>query len=255
MVDKLQIRMMPTIQRIKVANCAFEKCVGHLRDVPIQIGELVGPLEFSLIEISPYDVIIGLPTMIKLYYRLVLKVHFEGDSEIINYEYEREVGDTSEDVFTSDDIGESNNDGESDEGLVIMLSDEKTNTPDCEEDELVNRKLCPLNQTANEGIENMLSKYPEAIANSLWDVRQSTVVVTHRFELTSDNFTHQKATIMSPIQKEAVHKELGRILAAGIITPVESSWTSPVFIAIKKDGAPRFCVDYRKLNSVMYVDR
>ena len=38
MVEKLHIRMMPTTRRIKVANCAFEKCVGHLHDVPIQMG-------------------------------------------------------------------------------------------------------------------------------------------------------------------------------------------------------------------------
>ena len=35
MVDKLHIRM------IEVASCVFEKCVGHLRDVPIQTGALV----------------------------------------------------------------------------------------------------------------------------------------------------------------------------------------------------------------------
>ena len=71
--------------------------------------------------------------MIKLrgrpdYYRMVLKIHFEGDSKILNYEYEREVGHTSEDKFTSYDCGESNNHGESDEELVLMLNDEKTNT-------------------------------------------------------------------------------------------------------------------------------
>ena len=111
MVEKLNIRMMPTTPRIKVANCAFETCVGHLRDVLIQMGELIVPLEFLVIEISPYGVIVGLPTMIKLrtrpdYYRIVLKAHFEGDSEILNYEYEREVWHISEDEFTSGDVGE-----------------------------------------------------------------------------------------------------------------------------------------------------
>ena len=35
MADKLHIRMMPTTGPIKVANCAFETCIGHLQDVPI----------------------------------------------------------------------------------------------------------------------------------------------------------------------------------------------------------------------------
>ena len=55
MVDKLHVRIMPTNRRIKVANCAFEKCVGHLGDVPIQMGELVETLEFFVIESSQYD--------------------------------------------------------------------------------------------------------------------------------------------------------------------------------------------------------
>ncbi len=45
------------------------------------------------------------------------------------------------------------------------------------------------------------------------------------------------------------------MLEAGIITPVESPWISSVVIATKKDGSPRFCVDYRKLNAVMVGDR
>ena len=32
-VDKLHIRMVPTTRRIKVANCAFQKCLSHLRDL------------------------------------------------------------------------------------------------------------------------------------------------------------------------------------------------------------------------------
>ena len=123
----------------------------------------------------------------------ILKVHFEGDSEIINYESEGEVGHTSEDKFTSDDLGDSNNDDESDEGLVLMLSGGKTNAPDYEEEELVNRKLCDLNQTAIEGIKSILSMYTELIANSFEGFRPSTVAVTHRFELTSNNPIHQKA--------------------------------------------------------------
>ena len=41
------------------------------------------------------------------------------------------------------------------------------------------------------------------------------------------------------------------MLQAGIITPVESAWTSPIVLATKKDRNPRFCIDFRKLNPVM----
>ena len=79
---------MPTTRRIEVAHCVFQKCVGHLHDLLIHIRKLVSPLEFLVIESSPYDVIIGLQIMIELrarpdYYRMVLKVDFKSDPEIL----------------------------------------------------------------------------------------------------------------------------------------------------------------------------
>ncbi len=70
------------------------------------MGELIIPLDFLLIEESLYDVIMGLSTMVRLrerpdYNRMLLKIHFKGDSEILNYEYERGNGNASEDEFTS----------------------------------------------------------------------------------------------------------------------------------------------------------
>ncbi len=106
MVKKLHLRMQPTNIYIKVANCASEKCVGTLNEVPISMGELVVPMDFLALEETPYDILIGLPAVIQLrarpdYYRMVLKIHNGGDSEILNYEYERDSGYTSEDEFKS----------------------------------------------------------------------------------------------------------------------------------------------------------
>lgn len=52
-----------------------------------------------------------------------------------------------------------------------------------------------------------------------------------------------------------VKEEIDKMLEAGIITSAISAWSFPVAIATKKDGKPRFCVDYRVLNQKMKADR
>ena len=43
------------------------------------------------------------------------------------------------------------------------------------------------------------------------------------------------------------------LLQAGIVRPSLSPWTSPV-LPVKKDGIIRFCVNFRKLNTVTVPD-
>ena len=53
---------------------------------------------------------------------------------------------------------------------------------------------------------------------------------------------------------KAVNEELGEMLAVGIVGPSTSPWAYPVVIVPKPDGTIRFCIDYRKLNSVTKMD-
>jgi len=41
---------------------------------------------------------------------------------------------------------------------------------------------------------------------------------------------------------------------AGVIEPSQSPWSSPIVIAKKKDGRPRFCIDFRKVNEASHKD-
>ncbi len=40
----------------------------------------------------------------------------------------------------------------------------------------------------------------------------------------------------------------------GVIEPSTSEWSSPIVLVPKKDGTLRFCLDFRKLNSVSNFD-
>ena len=44
------------------------------------------------------------------------------------------------------------------------------------------------------------------------------------------------------------------MLDNGIVEPSEGPWSSPIVLAKKKDGTLRFCVDYRKVNTITKRD-
>ena len=53
-----------------------------------------------------------------------------------------------------------------------------------------------------------------------------------------------------PKTRELEQAEVEKKRKAGVIEPVMSEWTAPVLFAQKKDGKLRFCIDFRKLNSM-----
>ena len=54
--------------------------------------------------------------------------------------------------------------------------------------------------------------------------------------------------------KDVVDTEVTQMLEQGVVKPSSSPWSSPIVMVKKKDGSWRFCVDYRKLNSVTRQD-
>lgn len=60
---------------------------------------------------------------------------------------------------------------------------------------------------------------------------------------------------LAPAEKEVAEKQIQQWLEEGIIQPSSSEYASPVVVTTKKDGTPRLCIDYRRLNRQVVRDR
>lgn len=54
--------------------------------------------------------------------------------------------------------------------------------------------------------------------------------------------------------KPVVNTEVNKMLNQGVIRHSNSPWSSPIVMIQKKDGSWRFCIDYRKVNSMTQQD-
>ena len=64
-----------------------------------------------------------------------------------------------------------------------------------------------------------------------------------------------RAYRMSPYKIQRVKEYLTENLSKGFITPSQVLYSSPVLFALKSNGDLRFCVDYRKLNTLTKRNR
>lgn len=65
--QRLNLTPGRTNRHITVAGNGKREVIGELRGVPIKLGDLTVPLNFLVLADTPFEVIIGLPTMEALY--------------------------------------------------------------------------------------------------------------------------------------------------------------------------------------------
>jgi hypothetical protein len=56
------------------------------------------------------------------------------------------------------------------------------------------------------------------------------------------------------MHREKIEKMVDEMEEEGVIQQSKSPWANPVVLVEKKDGGTRFCVGYRKLNSITKLD-
>ena len=89
----------------------------------------------------------------------------------------------------------------------------------------------------------------DIMATSLADL-PGTTEIYHRIDTGDSPPIRQRQYRMGPEEKQEISRQTKEMLAAGVIEPSETAWSSPTLLVKKKSGDYRWVVDLRKLNSV-----
>ena len=111
----------------------------------------------------------------------------------------------------------------------------------------------PLTEANKEQLFYLLGEYADIFAISKEDLGR-TAKVQHRINTGNSHLIRQPLRRIPPAKREEVRQLLKEMLDQDVIKPTNSPWASPVVIVKKKDGSPRFCVDYHKVNTVTRKD-
>lgn len=231
-VDCLGIEPDNTNRRITAVM--GEKCpvVGMIKDVPIHLDKKVVNPNFLVVQGSPYDVIVGDPTMESMEGVLDLghrvgsfvvygdKIEIPREPEYVQEDAGYKVG-TDTDDFTSATSAEESEERQgseleaSEEELIPMINDgeikgavcDSTDSEPCSGGEkfesVINPGLAHLSKRQAKRITPLL-KHGEVVAYSLHDLRQASVNTRHQFELSDDRPLYAKNRRMTTAHQKLV---------------------------------------------------
>ena len=81
-----------------------------------------------------------------------------------------------------------------------------------------------------------------------------TIVIIHKIDTGDAAPIRQYPGHLPYAYREETDKQASEMLQQGVIKSSNSPWTSPVVLVKKKDSTFRFCIDYRKLNTITKRD-
>ncbi|GBM30208.1 Retrovirus-related Pol polyprotein from transposon 297 [Araneus ventricosus] len=129
-------------------------------------------------------------------------------------------------------------------------------------EEVDSLSVLPIDVTPNEvelniglDVPNIFKdKVQQSILNYVPHKTKTTNVELNILVKSSEPISHQPRRLPFS-EKTIIQTQVPEWLEQGIVEPCSSEYSSPVVIARKKDGTPRVCIDYRKLNKVIVKDR
>ena len=111
-----------------------------------------------------------------------------------------------------------------------------------------------LGESGRQLLRELLQKYEHVFPAPGEPVTGRTKSVQHEIEINEARPVRCGPRRLAPAGLRREQDCVKEMLSGGQIEPSDSPWASPVVLVTKKDGSTRFCVDYRRLNSLTVKD-
>ena len=119
--------------------------------------------------------------------------------------------------------------------------------------DLITKSTERLEREQQDKALELLMRFSDVFSQNSEDLGR-TNLVQHRITTGEAAPIRQPPRRLPLSQREEAKTQVEKLLKHGIIEESSSPWASPIVLVQKKDGSFRFCVDYRKLNSVTKKD-
>jgi len=104
-------------------------------------------------------------------------------------------------------------------------------------------------------VKEIIKNNYDSFSKNKYDIGLITLE-KHRIQLTNDSPIYQRPYRTNPKDSKEINTQITELLNKGIIRTSYSSFASPVTLANKKGlGKTRLCIDFRKLNDRIMLDR
>ena len=94
----------------------------------------------------------------------------------------------------------------------------------------------------------------DSFRDVLTDIPGTTNLVRHKIELKSSDPIRLKQYPIPFNTESIIREEVEKMLQLNVFEPSSSPYSAPIVLARNKDGTNRFCIDFRKLNTITVFD-
>ncbi|XP_055997762.1 uncharacterized protein LOC125654613 [Ostrea edulis] len=147
--------------------------------------------------------------------------------------------------------------------LMSIVTSEETDNSDSEDDQEVyvevsnsveSYKDVDINNDLDEEEIQTLKGLFRSFGDVFTEKPGDTHMIQHDIRITTDKPVRVSPRRIPFAMEETVKEEVSKMLDMGVIELSDSPYSSPIVLVVKKDNTFRFCVDFRKLNSITVFD-